>query len=174
MKRFLSTFFAAAIVLVVALPSMAQQGEMKLGAGLAYGSEIKSIGIGAKFHYGINDQIRLAPGFVFFLPKTDAGVKQTLWNLDLDGNYVFMENNNFMVHGIAGVNIAGYKMTWENDMLEEYGMGSVDVSETKFGLNIGAGFLYPFSDNMHLLVEGKYVISDFDQVVISAGLMFNL
>ncbi|OFY13100.1 MAG: hypothetical protein A2X11_13110 [Bacteroidetes bacterium GWE2_42_24] len=161
---------------MIARPSMAQQGEMKLGAGLAYGSEIKSIGIGAKFHYGITDQIRLAPGFVFFLPKTDGGVKQTLWNLDLDGNYIFMENKGFTVHGIGGVNVSGYKITTEAVVYEELGYTSpsVEVSETKFGFNLGAGLLYPFSDRMHLLVEGKYVISDFDQIVISAGLMFNL
>ena len=39
------------------------QGETAVGANLVYGSEIESMGLGARFQYGILDQLRAEVGF---------------------------------------------------------------------------------------------------------------
>lgn len=175
MRKFLTATFAAAIMLMTVIPAMAQKGEMKLGPTLSYGSEIKSLGIGVKFHYGLTDEIRLAPAFTYFLPKTEFDYKTTIWNLDLDGNYTFMEKDNMGIHGLAGLNITGWKFSYDGDEDIPAGYEALyEFSETKIGVNLGAGMTYSFTEKMHLLLEAKYVLSDYDEFVLSAGLMFNL
>ena len=56
-----------AIVLVASVCSaMAQKGEKAVGLQLNYGTQIESMGIGAKFQYGITNAIRLEPSFNYF------------------------------------------------------------------------------------------------------------
>lgn len=170
MRKLLTATLGVAFMLMISVSAFAQKGDMKLGVLAGYGTEIKSPGFGAKFHYGLTDEIRLAPGFIYFLPKTELGVKSTIWNLDLDGNYIFSDNGDMGFHGVAGLNITGWSFSYD----EELAGYDYSASSTKIGINVGAGMNYSFSDKMHLLLEAKYVLSDFDQLVISAGLMFNL
>ncbi|MDD2962733.1 MAG: Ail/Lom family outer membrane beta-barrel protein [Bacteroidales bacterium] len=188
MRKLLTATLAAAFMMMIAIPAMAQQGEMKLGGLVAYGSEVKQPGFGVKFNYGITDQIRLAPAFTYFLPKKEeislytysAEYKYNFWLLDVDGNYLFL-NDGFELYGIAGLNVTGisFSSTISGD-LPMYKSDDLDLdmdesaSDTNFGLNIGAGIQYPVSDNMFILGEAKYVLSSADQLVVSAGLMFKL
>ena len=45
------------------------QGQTAVGANLVYGSEIENLGIGARFQYGILDQLRAEVGFNYFFER---------------------------------------------------------------------------------------------------------
>jgi len=47
------------------------------------------------------------------------------------------------------------------------------VSSTKVGLNIGGGARYAIAPNISLYSEIKYILSRFDQLVISAGGLYH-
>ena len=57
------------VVTLVSLCSYAQKGEKSVNLQLGYGTEIKNVGLGAKFAYNVTDAIRLAPSFDYFFKK---------------------------------------------------------------------------------------------------------
>ena len=65
MKKIL-TFVCALMLGMGVSQAQVQQGETAVGANLVYGSEIESLGLGARFQYGILDQLRAEVGFNFF------------------------------------------------------------------------------------------------------------
>lgn len=157
-----------AILLAAVMPAMAQQGAMKLGPQLGYRSVDKTLGVGVKFTYALTDQIRLNPGFLYFLPK-DEGV--TMWELNLDGNYIQGDEDEFCYYGLAGLNVSGRNYSDESAI-----EGGPDFSEstTDVGINLGGGIQYPFTDKMSGFAELKYTAASTDQLGFAAGLLFSL
>ena len=76
---YMKKLFMVAIILMVGVSAaMAQKDVKAVGLNLNYGSEIKNVGIGAKFQYGITDAVRGEASFNYLLEKD--GLK--MW----DGN----------------------------------------------------------------------------------------
>lgn len=170
-------FFVAAV-----MPAMAQKGEMKIGPQIGYGFDMKALGIGAKFTYGITDEIRLAPSFVYFLPKTEEASESGItikastnwWELNLDGNYMFGEEDELCFFGLAGLNVLGVSSSVTYTGLPEgFEMPDTSISSTEIGLNVGGGAQYPFSDSMKGFAELKYSTAG-KQLGVCAGLLFSL
>ena len=63
-------FMVAIILMVGVSAAMAQKDVKAVGLNLNYGSEIKNVGIGAKFQYGITDAVRIEPSFNYYLETT--------------------------------------------------------------------------------------------------------
>ncbi len=147
------------LFLMIATAS-AQKGEMKLGPLVAYGSEIKNPGLGIKFHYGINDKIRVAPDFIYYLKKNDV----TWWELNVNGHYIFSSTGDMAFYGLGGLNLLGYKVN----------LLGISTSDSEMGINLGAGFQKPLSSKILGVAEAKYTLSSSEQLVISVGLLFNL
>lgn len=57
------------VVTLVSLCSYAQKGEKSVNLQLGYGTEIKNVGLGAKFAYNVTDAIRLALLLIISLRK---------------------------------------------------------------------------------------------------------
>ena len=77
-----------------------------------------------------------------------------------------MDDDRFDVYPLAGINIAIVSV--KNDLL------NLDASETKVGLNLGGGGQYEINDLLTAFAEIKYVISDFDQLVIGGGILVTI
>ncbi|MDO9511636.1 MAG: hypothetical protein Q7J34_07750 [Bacteroidales bacterium] len=156
--------FALVIVLVfcaaVFTQSFAQAGAMRVGPVLAYGLDMKTLGIGGKFHYGITEKIRAAPSAVYFLEKN--GFKY--WELNLDANYLFTDPSSMGIYALAGLNVLGSSFEF---------MG-VSGSATDIGFNAGGGFQLPVGNSMFGFAEAKYRIGDASEIQISAGILFKL
>ena len=60
------------------------QGETAAGVNLVYGSEIESLGIGAKFQYGILDQLRAEVGFNYFFEHDHTNC----WDVNVNAHYL--------------------------------------------------------------------------------------
>jgi len=169
------------IVILTVFSSLALSAQVKLGGKLAYGSEIKSIGIGAKGIYELNDTFSLSGELLYFLGdkeessilgiSTETKTSSIALNTDLHYNLL---DDTFKVYALGGLNFVNFssKVTTSST----FGIGGLDVdsSGTFIGLNLGIGGLYEISDNLNLVSELKYVLGDFDQVVLSAGVLFNL
>lgn len=137
------------------------KAQLSLGGGIAYGLDIEEIGIQVKGIYAFDDTWRANADFIFYL---DGIEDASVWELNLNGNYVFSSTDDFLVYALAGLNIAGLSVTFLGET----------VSATETGLNIGAGGQLFVSDNVSILGELKYAIGNADQLVIAAGVQFAL
>src|SRR5690554_2555054 len=152
--------------------SVNAQEDTRLGAMLAYGTEIENIGIGANAEFPIMENLTLAPSFTYFLPKDESSiVKTTFFELNANANYYFLQDDSFSIYGLAGLNYTNVKVKVEDFGL---GFGDASVSEGKIGLNIGGGVNFNLDKNWTPFTELKYVVSNFDQLVLVAGIKFNL
>lgn len=152
------------LVLLAFLAATCVTNELKaqfsLGGGIAYGTEIKELGIQARGIYTINEQWRGGADFVYWL----VGDGVTSWELNANGHYVFTEDD-FLAYGLAGLNLASVSVD-----LGPFG----SASETEIGLNLGVGGQLKFSDAISGIAEIKYTIGGYDQLGLSAGVLFSL
>jgi outer membrane protein X len=143
--------------------SLHRKGEKAIGVSVGYGSEIESIAIGAKFNYGITDQIRLSPSFNYFLGKD--GLSE--WEINADVHYLFNIAPKVAIYPLAGLTFVGWRFDW-GGMFE-----GASSTTTRFGANVGAGIGTQLTDNIGIGLEVKYsVVSDLDQFVPSINLTY--
>jgi len=164
-KRLLA--FACALTLVSGL-STNVQAQMKAGAGLAFGTEAESLGLTANFYSAFPSVENLSVGgdFIYFLSKEVDPFRNRKWfELNFNGQYEFYSEQMINAYALGGLNIARQKFVYS-------GIGSspyFDNSKTRVGLNIGIGGEYTFNESLLAFAEFKFVLSDFDQAVLSAG-----
>jgi outer membrane protein X len=96
--------------------------------------------------YFLTDNIRLAPGLTFLLPKNHI----TGLDVDVNVHYVFPLQSGFSVYPFIGGAMLNNRISFE---------GFSDKG-TDFGFNIGAGAQYDITDNGYLNLEFKYTFVD--------------
>lgn len=140
--------------------------EPRIGAALTYGTEVEEVGLQLNGYYGLGEVLPTLPGlrvgaeFTYYLVDDPL----TLWTLDLNGQYRFIEPGPFGAYGIAGLDIAHVSVDVDLGPL-----GGASSSNTDIGLNLGIGAEYAVVENVELFGELKYVISDLDQAVLAIG-----
>lgn len=167
MKKVLFTLLLAA---VISFSASAQ--ETRVGGLLAIGtdSDFGNFGIGGIAEFLFNDKMAVSPSLIFFFPKDENDVKLSMWELNANFNYYFYQENSISLYGLAGLNIANYKIKWDYDV-----PGDDTESDTEVGLNLGIGSNFSVSNEKILpFAELKYEINEYDQLVILAGVKFNI
>lgn len=129
-----------------------------------------NLGIKVDGIYTINEDVRAGAGFGFYFPHEQNGVKQTVWKLNFNGNYLFFSEDKLILYGLAGINITGISFDYSN---QTGGGLAFSGSNSEIGLNIGGGLEYGL-DFAGLFTELKYDISNYDQLAIGAGLRFDI
>ena len=180
MKKLLLT---AALVAVLGFAATAQeQGDIRVGGGLALGTKAAvdengtkaGLGINLGGEYFVTDIISIAPSYTFFFKSTidqpdgfggnfESSIRYGSFNID--GRYYFSDG---MFYGLAGLGIVSVKAE-----VSGFGAGS----ESEVGLNLGGGVMYPLSDTMFLNGQLKYNTADLgdgSQLVINAGVLFTI
>ncbi|MCX6233809.1 MAG: outer membrane beta-barrel protein [Bacteroidetes bacterium] len=180
MKQIILTI-TGCIILSLAFAQGPSSGKIRIGGGLAYGSEIKNLGLNILGTYDITDNIRVAPNLTIFMPHKDEFIGWTyklgLWELNLDAHYIIPVNNDmFDVYPLAGINIAFLTSKGEvtDPTLQGNPVYEFSTSDVKFGLNLGVGGEYPISEQLGVFLELRYAISDFDQFVVKTGVAYRL
>ena len=136
-----------------------QQGETAAGINLVYGSEIKSMGLGARFQYGILDQLRAEVGFNGFFQHDH----KSWWDVNINAHYLFnLRHEQLYIYPIAGLNY-----TMKNDKKEK-------DEDNHIGLNLGAGIEYEFTEHWGANLEYRHTIirGDLDQGVFGLGVNY--
>lgn len=151
MKKLLCTLlFAAGLY--------AAQAQIQVGVGLGYGLDNEEIGLNLRAGYGLNDNWRVAADYLTYFIEGD-GISYN--EINLNANYSF-GSETFRPYGLAGLNITTVKINF-------LGFSS---SNSELGLNVGGGLQYFVAEKVALFGEARYVISEFDQLVIGAGVIF--
>ena len=169
MKKY---YLTATLVAIFAFTSNAQeQGDIRIGAGLAIGTKAKAGVDATKLGFGINlgaeylftDVISLAPSYTFFFKSNVAGLEASPSAINIDARYYFGESG---LYGLAGFSYVKTKT--------EGSFFGTPISDSvkEGGLNIGAGIMYPISDNLFANGQVKYQTPGEGQLVINAGIAF--
>lgn len=154
------------------------QIQIKAGLGLSYGTEAATVGLHFRGDVDLNEQWTGSMNIITYLGPNFGdedfsgigGIKATYWELNFDAHYNAIISDDMTIYPLAGLNLstAGVKTT----LNIPFG-GSFGDTETKVGLNIGGGLNYLVAERISILGEIKYVISDFDQLVITGGALYH-
>ncbi len=166
MKRIILTTLI--VVLHFGYNAQAQE-DTRIGAFLAYGTEIENVGIGANAEFPILENFTISPSFIYYFPKEEIGIKINWFELNANLNYYFVDQDDISAYALGGLNYSSVKVTFDQPWL-----GSFSNSDGRIGLNLGGGINFKISDNIIPFAEIKYVIIDGGQLVAGAGVKFNL
>ena len=172
--------------MILFLPSLGISQFTHLGLDAGFASQVKEPGFGIQGIYRVNDEIKLTPNAMYFLPHkintTDGTQKFSWWMINLDGNYVIINQGIAEGYGIMGLNFAN--VTWEQD---EIVMGQPEKdkrSTLKLGLNVGAGIRLNLGEKVVPFGELRYTLgskADFlinetttSQFGVFAGIMIRI
>lgn len=137
------------------------QGETAVGLNLVYGSEIENLGVGARFQYGVLDQLRTEVGFNYFFEKNHL----SWWDVNINAHYLLgLWNDKLFIYPLAGIN---YTMVDFKGDLNEKG------EENHIGLNLGAGIEYELDEHFGVNFEYRHtIIRKVDQGVFGLGINY--
>ncbi len=162
--------FLLPILFLTSLSAAATAQDFSFGAGLAYGTEISQPGFKVDAVLGISDRIRASSDLVIYLTEElDDNIDADWLEINGNGHYLFYEDEGLTVYAISGVNFTRLRFDYPEI---DTGFGilpGTTESRTEWGLNIGSGLEYQ-AGFFSLVSEVKYVLSEADQLVISAGL----
>jgi len=176
------------ITLILLIITTVANAQLKVGGKLSYGSEIESLGIGAKAIYKLNENFSLSGELNYFFGITTTttnifmgqnfsssivGTDLVTLNTDLHYKINISNLNDLRFYGIGGSNFSFYgtEVTAHNSIT---GSTSTDNNETFIGLNLGLGGVFSITNKLDLISELKYVISNLNQIVFSAGAVYSL
>ncbi len=158
---------AGALTLMIGL-STNVHAQMKAGAGLAFGTDAESLGLTANFYTAFPsvENLQVGGDFIYFLSKEVNPFLNRKWfELNLNGQYQFYAEQMINAYALGGLNIARQKFVYSGPGSSPY----FDESKTRVGLNVGIGGEYAFNESLLAFAEFKFVLSEFDQAVFSAG-----
>ena len=142
--------------------SFAQQGKSEAGVYLNYGTEM-NIGLGVKYRYSFTDNWRIEPAFNYFFKHDHL----SMWDLGANVHYLFPVAEAINIYPLVGLHYA-------NATAHMKDLGFDNESDSKVGVNVGAGADFKITPVLAVGVEAKYqIISDIDQFVISAGITYS-
>ena len=172
-----------ALVLFLTAMSAAMFGQFT-HAGLAggYGLSIKEPGFGLYGMFNINEQIKIVPSIMYYLPheiSTSGGIQKfNWWIVNMDGNYIVLDQEAFQAYGLMGLSMAYLKGEQDEPPFEDI------KYQYKLGLNVGAGIRLPISDKVSPFAELKLILGDeayfsfrkisMTQLSITAGILIRI
>lgn len=161
--------FIAALFIFGGISISSAQMDTRIGAMLAYGTEIENPGIGVNAEFGVMEKLSISPSFIYYFPKEESGISINWWEINANANYYFLQGNTD-VYGLAGLNYSSVKVEFPENSF----FSGASASDGRFGLNIGGGANFNLGGAITPFAELKYVIIDGGQLVIGAGVKFTL
>lgn len=135
--------FFVMCMMLMSVSTFAQQGKMTVGIHGNYMIDTPhNFGLGANIGYEIINNVRGVAEFNYFFKKDNV----SYWNVDVNGEYLFRVGDGFTLYPLVGLNVMGYSIDW----------GGSSTSDSKLGLNLGAGIEYAISSSLSLKAEYNY------------------
>lgn len=148
------------ILVILLLPAGVYGQVTHAGLQAAFSSSVKEPGFGLAAIYRVNDEIKLVPNALYYLPHkitTPYGTQNfEWWGANLDGNYVVINKGILEGYGLMGLNLMN--ITAERD---EVVLGQVfkdKKSLLQLGLNIGAGIRFNLNDKVVPFGELRFTL----------------
>lgn len=133
-------------------------------AAIASG-DIDEVGFGGIGEFKVAPRVTISPQVIFFLPEDRGNHVTSFMELNGNVNYYFYNSSIFEFYGLGGLNFARRHLDFDD---------GGDQYDSELGLNLGGGINFEVGRNVVPFSELRATIGDFDQVVVTAGLKFNL
>jgi hypothetical protein len=173
MKKGIFILFAFILYVSSSYAQGFDPAKVRVGAGLAYATEISTAGLTLTGIYEIDETWEGAFAYNHFFEKD-----YVKWSVfDFDGHYIFHEANSALnVYGLAGLSIT----RWSIDMpstTTDTPFGPMTVpgytdSDSNFGLNLGVGANYSLTDLLNVAPELRYTITNGGYLRIGATVQY--
>ena len=152
------------LLLALSYPTrLSAQGE--IGGGLLFGTDADEIGLGLKGRIPLSPRFDLSPGINLFVFDANDNRTHYYWEVNADVHALFDATPELLVYPLAGLNL-GVKQ-WRYAQRD-------DRSDVQAGINLGAGAAYYFTPTLAGFSELKFVLSEYDQAVLTLGVMLSL
>jgi len=168
------------ITVILLFITIGISAQFKLGGKLAYGTKIESLGIGAKAIYPINDKLTASGELNYFFRNTasspfmgssiDIETSTNLVTLNTDLHYNLLASS-FDFYALGGLN---FSIVSTKSSSSVNSLSSTPFNQTFIGLNVGIGGSIPINRDLDLFSELKYIASDFNQLLFSAGVLYSI
>ncbi|MEO8934768.1 MAG: outer membrane beta-barrel protein [Xanthomarina sp.] len=166
---------ALLVYTIIFLFGLHTQAQISIGGGLGYNEEISGPGITGKAEFNITEEIAVSPGITYFFGSSLYGFNRNVLAVDANAHYFFnIIDSKLKIYPLVGLNYSSYKSGGRNSTIYGYTYSTEKVSNSAFGVNIGAGARWAFTEKLSVYLEPKYVASDFGQVIINAGILYRL
>ena len=161
MKR----LFLMLCVALISVGAFAQKGEKSAGINLNFGTTASSVGLGAKFQYGITDAIRIEPSVTYYFGVCG------MFDATVNAHYLFNVAPKVNVYPLVGLGFDAcrYETVVGSQSLGDWGIEK--QTDAAFKFDFGGGVEYDFTDKIAAGLELRYeVISGgFSQFVVGLG-----
>lgn len=155
--------FMAIAAAFISVASFAQSGSWSVGLNIGYGTDIQKPFLGGRVMYGINDAFDVAGSFnYYFKDKYGEDLTMKWWDINADVHWNAFRGEKYKLYPLAGLTYMQAKASYEG----------ISDSDGKFGVNLGIGGSYDFTDNFAVGVELKAQIINGTQFVPMASLMY--
>ncbi|MFZ2905373.1 MAG: hypothetical protein WAZ98_04125 [Cyclobacteriaceae bacterium] len=156
-------FAAGLLVAAIALasPAYSQIGN-RVGPMVSFtGGDIDETGVGIVGEFGVAQKVSIAPQFILYFPGNDA----SLFELNLNGNYYFFNQDVFEMYGMGGLNFT--RVGYED-------VNGDNESDMEIGLNLGIGTNFQFGKKFVPFAEFRFTLGEWDQIALGLGVKFGL
>ncbi|MCC5941916.1 MAG: outer membrane beta-barrel protein [Balneolaceae bacterium] len=203
MSKLLKFIFITILTLMVFFDAQAEvqpidseKTGFSLGGGLFYGFEAERAGIRLDALYSINEDIRIGVDLGFYFPENREFDKVKRFEFNVNGHYLFVNNEDFTLYGLAGINYFRFSAEFTGSNINPPGtdffvmepaltpidggvpnvsnqsgpiFSAPSMSGSDTGFNLGIGGEYNLNFGM-LFGELRYSgIGGADQLVFGAG-----
>lgn len=161
--------FLVLCIALISVGAFAQKGEKAAGINLNFGTTASSVGLGAKFQYGITDAIRIEPSLTYYFGGSG------MFDLSANAHYLFNVAPKINVYPLAGIgfDMCRYETIEEVNTGDSYYTDYETTHETDacFKFNFGGGVEYDVIDNIAVGLELRYevITGGYSQFVVGLG-----
>ena len=155
---------AVFILFLCMIVSSAYSQNFLVGGGLIYGTEVEKGGIDIRADFRVAPKWAIVPNINFFFPESSNRFRSSFTGINVDAHYIKGLNSEASIYPLFGINFSKY--SYKN---KDTGNRN---SNTELGINLGGGFEYFFSRKVAGLFEIKYVLGDYDQGVLTFGILY--
>ena len=136
--------------------------QIRLDAGIAFGSEVANPGFSFGAEFFVTEDISVSPVAVVYFEDAGNFDDRDWWEMNINGHYYFAEEANIEFYGLAGINITTRAIE----------LGEFRDPDTEVGFNLGIGANYQWKDIFLPFTTLKYIAGNADQAVFTFGMRF--
>jgi opacity protein-like surface antigen len=145
--------FMIACMMLASTAMFAEKGATTVGVHGAYIIDSpNNIGVGANVGYEIIDNLRGVAELDYFLKKDDV----SYWDVNVGAQYLFKLGDSFAIYPTAGIDLLGFKASYPEVTYMGQTVGGGSHSDSKIGMNVGAGVEYQLSSSLAIKAEYNY------------------
>ncbi|HEY9006388.1 hypothetical protein [Ohtaekwangia sp.] len=132
----------------------------------AASDDINEVGIGGIAEFVVAKRVTISPQMILYFPEDRGNYDINYLEINVNANYYFYNKDIFEFYGLGGLNFTRQHIHYEYNRS--------DYNNLEIGLNVGGGINFEVSKTVVPFSELRATIGDFNQIVVTGGLKFNL